>query len=97
MRPQRAGDELQEGEDARGARLGGGGGGGGEGGGAVEEEWEEALAEGEALDGESARVGLVSRRMLQLQRREHEKTGGSRGGGVYRLSRSCIPVTRFCA
>lgn len=53
MRPQRAGDELQEGEDARGARLGRGGGGGGEGGGAVEEEWEEALAEGEALDGES--------------------------------------------
>lgn len=53
MHPERAGDELQEGEDARGARLGGGGGGGGEGGGAVEEEREEALAEGEALDGES--------------------------------------------
>lgn len=53
MAPERGGDELEEGEDAGGARGQGGRGGGG----AVEEEVEEAEAERVALGGEAAWEG----------------------------------------
>ena len=56
VRPERARDEVQEGDDAGGTRGEGGGGAGCCGGGAVEEEGEEALAEGVAEGGEP---GLV--------------------------------------
>lgn len=57
VRPERARDEVQERDDARGPRGEGGGGAGCCWGGAVEEEGQEALAEGVAEGGETGVAG----------------------------------------
>jgi len=61
----------------------------------VQEQREEALAEGVALVGES--VGVWSAAGGFSFSVEGIRGIAGREGGVYRLSRSWIPVTRFCA
>lgn len=112
VRPERARDEVQERDDARGA-CGEGGGAGGCGRGAVEEEGEEALAEGVAEGGEAG-FGVVSAvsflwvseldewlSWYVFKRRWRGSVGGLGGGESwgewYRFSRSWIPVTFFWA
>lgn len=84
--------ELEQGEDPGGARLGGGGGGG-----AVEEEGEEALAEGVACFVEAVGGGVSISELMFIIRGREDLKNIVRGGCMYRLSRSCIPVTLFCA